>query len=122
MQFRTSLALAAASLFVTGIVYTGVAQEPTTMPTTAPTMTRPLTKSGKPKALTLIKPWKDVKDLTEDQKIQIYSIHQDTKDKIAALMEDEQGKCMAVLTDAQKADLNESMGADAAAAKKAAAK
>ena len=125
MQFRTPLACAlAASLVITGLVYTGFAADapPTTMPTTAPTISRPMTKSGKPRAIRLVKPWSDVKDLSEDQKIQIFTIHDDTADKITALKEEEQAKCMALLTDAQKASLNESMATDKVADKKAAAK
>ena len=122
MSFRITLAVAAASLAITGIVYTSVAQEPTTAPTSAPALTRPLTKSGKPRALTLVKPWKDVKDLTEDQKIQIFMIHQETKDKIDGLMQEEQSKCMALLSDAQKAGLNDTMGSAKVAEKKADAK
>lgn len=123
MQFRTSFTLACASLVVTGLVYTGFAADAaTTAPTTTPTMTRPMTKSGKPRAIRLVKPWADVKDLTEDQKIQMFTIHDETSDKIDALKQEEQTKCMALLTDAQKASLNESMATEKVADKKAAAK
>ena len=123
MRFAKPLSAAAlvAAVIVSGRL-AAADEAATTMPTSAPTITRPMTKSGKPRALRLVKPWSDVSDLSEDQKIQIFTIHEDTKDKISALMEEEQSKCMALLTDSQKAELNDTMGAKAAAAKKADAK
>jgi hypothetical protein len=67
-------------------------------------------KSDKPKkdkatSAKLVKPWSDLKDLSDEQKTKIREIHAKALDEIKAIKEKENADITALLTDAQKDEI-----------------
>ena len=59
-------------------------------------------KKDKAASAKLVKPWSDLKDLSEEQKTKIREIHAKALDEIKAIKEKENADITALLTDAQK--------------------
>ena len=64
----------------------------------------------------LIKPWSEIKDLSEDQITKIKAIHEEALIEEHKIEAKEKDDCMALLTDAQKKELEAAMVADKKAA------
>jgi Spy/CpxP family protein refolding chaperone len=107
MRFTRPLAvLAVASL---AIASAAVALEPSDSATTKPADSGSAKSSAKEKPVRLTVPWNKVKDLSDDQKVQINTIHVETVAKIKALEAEEDEKCMAVLTEDQRKAMAETL-------------
>jgi hypothetical protein len=75
----------------------------------------PATKPAK--APKLVQPWSKVKDLSDDQKVQISAIHSDMVAKQKAIEADAKAKILALLTPEQKAQLDATLAEESAARK-----
>jgi Spy/CpxP family protein refolding chaperone len=64
----------------------------------------------------LTKPWNELKDLTDDEKTKILTIHQKALDEIKDIEAKENTDILATLTDAQKAEVKEIEAKDKEAA------
>lgn len=120
------LVATAAAFVVGGLALRGLAQMDETPPASQPAAVDPNAPVAPPskqtapkpkmpaKLIKLVQPWSKVTDLTDEQKQQLYDIHEDYKAKMKALELEEKEKSEAVLTDAQKAQLGETTAAEKA--------
>lgn len=69
------------------------------------------------KPIKLVQPWSKVKDLSDDQKVQISAIHTDMVAKQKAIEAEAKAKILAILTPEQKAQLDATLAEEAAARK-----
>ena len=116
MRLLKPILVASVSAFVVGGVCltSGADETPTTRPAAGAATSKPARPKMSAKLIKLTKPWSEVADLTDDQKQQLYEIHEDYKAKLKALDVEEREQSEAVLTDAQKAALGEKADADKA--------
>lgn len=128
MRLWNTIVIASAAAFVVGgLAKVGSAQMDEPAATTRPVESAaPPSKATPPKArpakqLRLVQPWSKVTDLTDEQRQQLYDIHEDFKAKLKALEAEEEEKCNAVLTDAQKAQMAAAIEEEKAAKKAKAA-
>jgi len=64
------------------------------------------------RAARLIKPWNELKDLSEDQITKIKAIHEKALEETHKIEAQEKADCMEILTDAQKKELETVMAED----------
>jgi Spy/CpxP family protein refolding chaperone len=65
----------------------------------------PTTKPAKVKVAKLVKPWSDLKSLSDDQKSKINDLHAKASADIKAIRDKEETDIMALLSDEQKTEL-----------------
>ena len=72
----------------------------------APTTEPAKHATSRPAAIRLEQPYRQLTDLTDDQKTQIAEIHKKADDDVKAIRDKEDDDIRAILTDDQKAELN----------------
>jgi Spy/CpxP family protein refolding chaperone len=91
----------AASIFAVAFAI-AIASQADDAPTTEPVKHA----TSRPSAIRLEQPYKQLSDLTDDQKVQIAQIHKKANEDVKAIRDKEDDDIRALLTDDQKAELN----------------